>query len=144
MFLIIRVKRFLRKNDWGLTEKSYLIVDEGLRKAGKSLRIQHLTDNFIDSKIYFESSHNIFPIQLADYAAFAINRSQWIMGKKEKKNLDVTLLEIFEDANFNAINLEKLFVNFKKFYPEGYDNAQSFNRLLKGLNPEPLNTQGHS
>ncbi|MEM3489059.1 MAG: DUF3800 domain-containing protein, partial [Nitrososphaerota archaeon] len=49
---------------------------------------------FANGLICFARSPSIPPIQLADFAAFALNRTQLLLGKEKLSPLDKRLLEI--------------------------------------------------
>jgi hypothetical protein len=58
--------------------------------------IPHWSDVFSDNALYFAESHVICPLQLADFAAFFLNRTQWILGQETLKDRDRDLLYVLE------------------------------------------------
>ena len=64
-------------------------------------------DAFSDGQICFAKSSSIYPIQLADFAAFSLNRVQLIGGRDQRSSLDKRLLEILSSFAFNYVNIEK-------------------------------------
>lgn len=135
-FIIIRIKKYLKNKQYGLTEKAVVFVDEGLKKAGRIYEVPSLSEHFVGGKIHFESSEIIFPIQLADYAAFCLNKTQMIISKAEKTDLDITLMKIFESADFNFLNIPKIQVDLRKFSSEDFDEFHRKDRISKGLKPD--------
>ena len=64
--------------------KAHVVIDEGWKKNGVALISEVLFGNEFDSsKVVFGSSHKIILLQLADFAAFVLNRMQ-IAGSKDK------------------------------------------------------------
>jgi hypothetical protein len=51
------------------------------------------------------SSTTVLPLQLADFAAYALNRQQILRGRKKLSALDRTLLGIFTRASLNFQNI---------------------------------------
>jgi hypothetical protein len=62
---------------------------------------------FVDGLICFARSSSILPLQLADFAAFALNRTQLLIGKEKLSPLDKTLLKILSPIAWNYQNIEK-------------------------------------
>jgi len=60
-----------------------LFVDEGLLKAGGEATLPSWADVLDGPKAKFRRSIDVPGIQLADFAAFSLNRSQWIAAKHE-------------------------------------------------------------
>lgn len=135
-FLIINIKKYLKSRQYGLTEKAVVFIDEGLKRAGHIHELPYFSKDFIDGKFHFDSSEKIFPIQLADYAAFCLNKTQMIMSKDQKTTLDITLMKIFEIANFNFLNIPKVKVDITKFKSADFDDFHKKDRISKGLKPD--------
>lgn len=105
-FLLLRVKLYMQETTTFPNIKARVFIDEGFKRNGIAIRIPTFADVFADDQICFAQSSSIFPIQLADFAAFSLNRAQLIGGKKQRTSLDSQLLEILSFA-FNYINIEQ-------------------------------------
>jgi hypothetical protein len=105
--LLIRLKRFMQDAAANSTVKARVFIDEGYKKNGKAIRIPTFESAFADGLVCFANYSSILPIQLADFAAFALNRSQLIGGKEQRSSLDNRLLEILSPIAWNYQNIEK-------------------------------------
>src|SRR5207248_1122698 len=93
-FLLIRLKWYMQKTETYPNITARVFIDEGYKNNGIAVRIPTFESVFADGMVCFASSANLLPIQLADFAAFSLNRSQLIGGKAERGPLDNRLLEI--------------------------------------------------
>lgn len=101
IFVLLRVRIHLKSRQ-GAT--ACVVVDEGRLASGGTIVINGLKPTFVAGSILFANSRLVHPVQLADFAAFAMNRSQLIRVKDRISELDRTLLEILTP-------LAELFVN---------------------------------
>jgi hypothetical protein len=110
LFLLVRVKKFLEQHADGPGPWARVFVDEGegFKKNGAAIRMPTFTSCFADGLVCFAKSDSVFPIQLADFAAFALNRSQFILAKEKMADFDRTLLEISSPIAWNYQNIAKL------------------------------------
>ena len=74
-FLLLRTKWYIEKGCSG-SIKARVFVDEGFKKNGVAIKMPRFERQFADGLVCFARSDTILPIQLADFAAFALNRSQ--------------------------------------------------------------------
>lgn len=81
--------------------RARVFVDEGYKKNGLALRLPFWESVFSDSLICFAKSSSVLPIQLADFAAFCLNRTQLLLGKPELNELDKELLRILTPVAWN-------------------------------------------
>lgn len=116
LFLFIRLKEFMKEQEPMGRKKARVFIDEGFKKNGKGMRIPSFENAFVESQICFAKSSTIYPIQLADFAAFSLNRMQLLAGKDRRTPLDLELLKILSPLSSNFINLEK--INYSA-YKEG-------------------------
>ena len=63
-------------------------------QVGILLLISGLAPTFVAGTVLFASSRLVHPIQLADFAAFIMNRWQLLRVKQRLSDLDKTFLEI--------------------------------------------------
>jgi len=107
-FLLIRVKWYLEQNFPTHERVARVFVDEGCKKSGAAACIPPWRRVFCDGLICFASSDSILPLQLADFAAFCLNRTQLIIGKSEPTDMDLTLLRIIQPIAWNYQNIPKM------------------------------------
>ena len=106
-FLLIRVRWHIEKQA-PLGTRARVFVDEGFKKNGAAIKIPHFEEQFADGLVCFARSDSVLPIQLADFAAFALNRTQILRGKPELSDLDRGLLAILSPIAWNYQNLPKI------------------------------------
>jgi hypothetical protein len=116
-----------------------LFVDEGLAAAGTTIGLPGWGDVIEGQRAHFCDSANSPGIQIADFAAFAIARTQWIMvqqrvGRAIKKG-DLEFLKTTSDLNL--VNLPKVAVSPENISKEAYEFLLSRDRRKKGLPPRP-------
>jgi len=116
-FLLLRLKWYMKETKTYPNTKARVFIDEGFKNNGIAIRIPTFDEAFADSQICFASSASIYPIQLADFAAFSLNRTQLIGGRDNRSSLDKRLLEILSSFAFNYINIEKKIVPFDQQGP---------------------------
>jgi len=115
--LLIRLKEYIEKMPDFPNVKTRVFIDEGYRKNGVIIKIPTFETVFSEGFICFCQSCTIKPIQLADYAAFSLNRSQLIGGRGKRNSLDKRLLQILSRADFNYLNIEKRTISLDKEGP---------------------------
>jgi hypothetical protein len=109
-FLLIWIKRYIEESRASHNVLARVFVDEGFKKAGVGLRIPSWGTVFADGAVFFASSSSIQPIQLADFAAFSLNRTQLLRGKQRLTSLDKRFLEMMSPIVWNFQNIEKRIV----------------------------------
>jgi hypothetical protein len=92
--LILRVKWYLEQNYRPEDRQARIFVDEGFKRNGAAIKLPSLSSIFRDGLICFAKSDSILPIQLADFAAFCVNRMQLLLGRARLSDLD---LRIYRD-----------------------------------------------
>lgn len=107
LILLMRVKWFLQKNN-PTERRARVFIDEGFKKSGAMLKLPTFDDQFVDGLVCFARSDKVLPIQLADFAAFALNRTQLLMLKTELSHLDRELLAILSPMAWNYQNIPKI------------------------------------
>jgi len=85
-----------------------VFVDEGYKKNGAAISIQPLRRVFADGLICFVRSDSVLPLQLADFAAFCLNRTQLLLGRPELRQRDELLLRIIQPIVWNYQNIPKM------------------------------------
>jgi hypothetical protein len=106
-FLLLRLKWYMKGTETYPNKEARVFIDEGYKKNGIAIRIPTFDDAFADGQICFAKSSSIYPIQLADFAAFSLNRVQLLGGREHRSPLDARLLEILSPVAFNYVNIEQ-------------------------------------
>jgi len=104
-FLLLRIKWHLEKTYSPPDRLARVFVDEGFKRPGAAIAIPPLKTVFADGLICFARSDSILPLQLADFAAFCLNRTQLLIGKEQLSELDSSLLRIIEPLAWNFQNI---------------------------------------
>ena len=117
IFALLRVRLHLKSLEGG-NATACVVVDEGRLSNGKSIILSGLAPTFCAGAILFASSRLVHPIQLADFAAFVMNRWQLLRVKDRLSELDKTLLEIISP-------IAECFVNIDSVQVHGFPNITS-------------------
>ncbi len=108
LLLLWRMKWYL-ENGYSVDQRlARVFVDEGYKKNGVGISIPPLDTVFADGLVSFARSDSIAPLQLADFAAFCLNRTQLLIGKSELSQLDEQFLRIIEPLAWNFQNIPKV------------------------------------
>ena len=81
----------------------------------------------------FESSEDCVYLQLADFAAFVISRSQWLQAKGNPKDHDLRFLEMVSPDRLTIINLPVVRANIDEITTDAYDQLLVMDRATKGF-----------
>lgn len=122
LVLLLRIKRHIEKDRKDSGTVARVFVDEGYKKNGMVISIPPWENIFADGLICFARSTLIQPIQLADFAAFALNRTQLLIGKSQLSPLDKRLLEILSPIAWNYQNIEKRVIEVSDLEDGGCQN----------------------
>jgi hypothetical protein len=107
LFLLMNVKQFLKKQSAGPGPWARVFVDEGFQKNGAAIPIPTFEGCFADGLVCFAQSHSVYPIQLADFAAYCHNRVQLIIARPKLEPFDKMLVEILSPIAWNFQNVPK-------------------------------------
>jgi hypothetical protein len=122
LFLLIWIKRHIEESRASHDVVARVFVDEGFKKAGIGLLMPSWETVFADGAVFFASSSSIHPIQLADFAAFCLNRTQLLRGRTQLSSLDRSFLEIVAPMAWNYQNIETRTVDLDD-WPDCWDTA---------------------
>lgn len=112
LFLVLlRVKWHLEKKYPEPERLARVFVDEGFKNNGAAIVIEPLKSVFADGLICFGRSNSILPLQLADFAAFCLNRTQLLLGRQKLSELDEALLRIIHPIAWNYQNIPQVFLD---------------------------------
>lgn len=114
IFVLLRVRMHLKAIEGGKST-ACVVVDEGRLASGKAIVSSGLAPTFVAGAVLFASSRLVHPIQLADFAAFVMNRWQLLRVKENLSSLDKTLLEIISPV-------AKCFINIDSGPIQGFSN----------------------
>ena len=145
MGLIILIIR-LGQNMWDLRKLSSdfdeifpILIDEGLAKAGNKFKTPCEYNGVFTKEVSFVSSNENLGIQMADFAAFVISRTQWIIHNKTAgesfSRADKHILSICN--KFNHWSLELIVGEEKSLSKSGLEFLLMRDRQNKKLNPIP-------
>ena len=123
IFALLRVRVHLNSLDDG-NATACVVVDEGRLSSGKAIVLPGLAPTFWAGAVHFASSRLFHPIQLADFAAFVMNRWQILRVKERLTDPDKALLEI-------ASPIVQSFVNIDLVPVHGWPNITN---LRQGMN----------
>lgn len=115
-------------------------VDEGLANAGAEVGLPNWEQAIRDRKLTFQRSLDNPGLQLADFAAFSISRTQWLAGKQEKgtpiSSADQHIMAI--SGKLNLLNLDMVAIDPASFSRVDYETHLRRDRARKGLPEYPL------
>ena len=110
IFALLRVRLHLKTLTGG-NATACVIVDEGRLSSGSSIVLPGWAPTFFAGAILFASSRLVLPIQLADFAAFVMNRWQILRVKDSLSDFDKTLLEIISPIAENFVNIDSAIIH---------------------------------
>lgn len=143
LLLCFNVSKHLRElhaespKDFELPLPAY--VDEGLAKAGACIDLPNWGDVIEGQKVVFCRSRENLGIQIADFAAFAISRTQWIVVQQKlgEPVSESDMLFLKTTARLNILNLPMFSFSANNLSREAYEFFLSKDRLEKGLPARP-------
>lgn len=114
-------------------------VDEGLAKAGTSIELPNWGDVFEGQRVSFCDSRDNAGVQVADFAAFSISRTQWIISQQVLgEKVSRGDLEFLKTAGrLNVLNLPTFAFSVENLSREGFEFILSRDRKEKGLPRRP-------
>jgi len=119
-----------------------LFADEGILPAGRDRTLPNWGDVIDGPKVRFRNSADVPGLQLADFAAFMINRTQWIAATRKPGPMSSTEQVILNaSAALNVLNFTPQSIRVEEFGRESYKARLSADRIAKGLAPRPLSTK---
>lgn len=123
IFSLLRVRMHLKSLAGG-NATACVVVDEGRLSSGTAIVLPGLAPTFHAGAVHFANSRLVHPIQLADFAAFVMNRWQLLRVKDNLTELDKTLLELVAPIGENFVNIASVPI-------QGWPNIKS---LRQGMN----------
>lgn len=132
LLLIFRAKWMLQRENG--KPRARLFLDEGRFKAGSAIKIPRLDPPFVRGEIISAASCVLHPLQLADFAAFAMNRTQLLLGRLTLNERDKHLLTILSGLQDNYRNITFIQGQVDQWPPLSQD------ALVALLNSKPSRT----
>lgn len=116
-----------------------MFADEGLAVAGASIPLPNWEDVIAGPSVNFATSQEIAGIQIADFAAFTITRTQWIVVQRELGTPVSRAEEEFLSygAGLNIVNLPKYAASKINLSKDSYEFFLERDRVAKGLPRKP-------
>lgn len=127
--LLLRLRRQLKE------EKTItLIMDEGRGKPGESFGSNFFPEWDTQFQGYFASSAAEPLLQLADFVAYAVNKSTNLSTKANRTDHEIKLINIIGQLNLNSADVIKARLP-KDFGRDQFDAIHTADRQSKGLEP---------
>ena len=137
VILLWQLRCYFAENKSLFSRPTLVFLDEGRFKARMAVRLAPLLDFAAYQALFVRSSEDIYFLQLADFAAFALNRMQWILAKEERTDKDMALMQILDEAHFNPINIPTIDVDLSTWSNKDFEAFHANDRTAKGLSPVP-------
>jgi hypothetical protein len=131
LFLCFRINKFMQEHSKYFPSAIPAFIDEGLASEGNVIKLPNWPNSFKHQKLNFVKSHNRLEIQLADFAAFCIARSQWLQAKPSPNKGDIFFIK--NATRINAINLNYSVVDEDKVGRSLYEWKIMSDRKEKGF-----------
>jgi hypothetical protein len=144
LLLLMQVRGFIQENVKHFPKPIGVFVDEGIAKAGATMHIKKWSDIFEDGAIQYVRSHETKYIQLADFAAFVIARSQWLAAQGNLKERDTAFLNLVAPLGKCLMNVPMQEFELSEIGPEAYERMIVEDRRSKGLPDHPEDTANES
>lgn len=116
-----------------------MFADEGLAVAGASIPLPNWEDVMEGPLVNFATSQDVAGIQIADFAAFTISRTQWTVAQRE---LGTPLSRSDEEflsygSGLNIVNLPMVPIAKSNLSKESHEFILERDRMNKGLPRKP-------
>lgn len=126
--LCLRIRMRFKTTNEPLT----LLLDEGLKKAGKPFGDQ-LFKNWPTTFVgRFASSKSEGLLQIADFLAFCVNRNTHLALKSQRTELDQWFMQIVSHMRINSADLSPFFAK-PNFSGDDFDEFHRRDRTLRGV-----------
>jgi len=136
--LLQRVRQFVAANKVAFHKPAVALVDEGRFRSGLAVQLGDLLDFAHQKALFFASSRAAGLLQLADFAAFSVNRMQWILAQAERSERDQRLLEVLGQADFQGIDMIRHSIDsLEEWSTADFDSLHETIRKERGLHPVP-------
>lgn len=119
-FLLKKSCDFIKENNYPLLADFF--VDAGRQKPNTKQKVSILNGITLNSELTYSCSEENVMIQFIDFIAFSVNRMRWIAMNEKKSELDIEMLTLISNFNFDVVNLKRSIVDPNKLKTEDYDN----------------------
>lgn len=116
-----------------------MFADEGLAVAGASIPLPNWEDVIEGPSVNFTTSQDVAGIQIADFAAFTISRTQWTVVQRQLGTPVSRSDEEFLSygSGLNIVNLPKIAEAKNNLSKDSLEFVLERDRLAKGLPRKP-------
>ncbi len=136
--LLWRTRSFIAENSAAFHKPLLAFLDEGRFRAGRAIQLGSLLDFAHQGALFVASSRDVALLQLADFAAFALNRVQRLLAKSDRSERDQELLEILAGADFQGIAMRRTSLDaVRDWSTADFDALHETIRKDRGLHPIP-------
>jgi hypothetical protein len=127
VILLCRIMDYIENTRSG-TEQAIVCCDQGILQSGYYLRFPMKPGLIHDNTVYFFDSKEQRGIQLADFAAFVLNRQQLLFKKKKLNSLEKTFLLIVEPLAplFKNVEPREIMIQYDSFFHVPYAIMRMF------------------
>lgn len=131
MLLLVKVINSIRERG-----NATIIIDQGIHSGGKEIKFSHNSRNIV---MKFESSIEFPELQLADFFAFMLNRSNYLQTKTSLSEADKIFLNYWKEISYYVYTKDLMMIKFRG--PNGFmsatKKAQIEGRKAKNLQSIP-------
>jgi hypothetical protein len=128
--LICRIKQFMDKHF--PNEEVEIVMDEGRKRNRQVEEFKILKGIAIDSSIKYFSSKEFLLLQIADFFAYSLNRTQMTLIKENKSESDKILFEYLNTLLTKQFSIGTTLIegNIENFSKDIYDDIQVMQRNM--------------
>ncbi len=130
--LIIRIKNFM--NEHFPNEEVEIVMDEGRKKSNQVEKFEVLEGLASENCIKYVSSKEFVLLQIADFFAYSLNRTQMTIIKENKTETDKILFEYLNPVLTNQLSIGTALIegNLDNFANDDLDYYQYMQRQIDG------------
>jgi hypothetical protein len=130
--LITSIKKFM--DEHFPNEKVEIVMDEGRKKNNQIEQFKGFSEFIHDGNIKYFSSKGFVLLQIADFFAYSINRTQMSIIKEKKTEFDIKLYEYLIAVLEIQFSVGNSFIeaDFESFTKDDYDYHQHTQKQIDG------------
>jgi hypothetical protein len=127
---LLQIKEFMKQ--YFPNDMVEIVIDEGRMKKNNIEKIGFLKDIIIDGGIKYKSSEEFKLLQVADFFAYALNKTQLTIVKPVKTATDILLNDYFRKVLVSQYSVGTLTIegNINEFTKDDYDYNQLMQRQV--------------
>lgn len=130
--LLYQIRKFM--TEFFPNDEVEIVMDEGRRKPDNIEKFRILEGCAVDSGIKYASSKEFVLLQIADFFAYSLNRTQMAITKDNKTESEELLYKYLTEVLTKqySIGIATIEANLKCFTKDDYDYYQLMQRQLDG------------